>query len=59
MWAGWRIGWLAAALRGCRRARLLIGIAACLRLAQLLPDFSRGGKLPLLKALKQRYLRTF
>jgi len=48
MRAGWWIGWLAAALREGGGFGLLIGIAACLRLAQLLPDFSRGGKYPIL-----------
>ena len=45
MRARWRIGWLAAALKDGGGAGLLIGLVACLRLAILLPDFSRGGKL--------------
>ena len=47
MWAGWRIGWLAAALRDGGGFGLLIGIAACLRLAQLLLVFSRDGGITL------------
>ena len=33
MRAGWWVGWLAAALKDGGGVRLLIGIAACLRLA--------------------------
>jgi len=39
------VDWLACCgAKGGRRARLLTRIAACLRLAQLLPDFSGGGE---------------